>query len=55
MAVPPPGRLERLPRGLRDKLSQADFGSAVFGLKDGNFNYHLDKAKPANISFDPNA
>lgn len=43
------------PDGLRDKLSQADFGSAVFGLKDGNFNYHLEKAKPANISFDPNA
>ncbi|MFI5630324.1 NPP1 family protein [Streptomyces sp. NPDC051664] len=43
------------PAGLRDKLSQADFGSAVFGLKDGNFNYHLEKAKPANISFDPNA
>ncbi|WP_406432234.1 NPP1 family protein [Streptomyces sp. NBC_01589] len=43
------------PAGLRDKLSQADFGSAVFGLKDGNFNYHLEKAKPANIAFDPNA
>jgi hypothetical protein len=43
------------PDGLRNKLSQADFGSAVFGLKDGNFNYHLERAKPANIPFDPNA
>lgn len=34
------------PAGLRDKLSQANFGSAVFGLKDGNFNGHLVKAKP---------
>ncbi|MDX2813912.1 NPP1 family protein [Streptomyces sp. PA03-5A] len=43
------------PAGLRDKLSQADFGSAVFGLKDGNFNGHLAQAKPAGIPFDPNA
>ncbi|MEV8398494.1 NPP1 family protein [Streptomyces niveus] len=43
------------PAGLRDKLSQANFGSAVFGLKDGNFNGHLVKAKPAGIPFDPNA
>ncbi|QHY93750.1 Necrosis inducing protein (NPP1) [Streptomyces sp. S4.7] len=43
------------PDGLRDRLSQADFGSAVFGLKDGNFNGHLQKAKPAGIPFDPNA
>lgn len=43
------------PAGLRDKLSQAQFGSAVFGLKDGNFNYHLEKAKPAGIPFDPHA
>ncbi|MFB8265744.1 hypothetical protein ACFC96_03900 [Streptomyces sp. NPDC055955] len=41
--------------GLRAKLSQADFGSAVFGLKDGNFNHHLEKAEPAGIPFDPNA
>ncbi|MGW1818482.1 NPP1 family protein [Streptomyces sp. NPDC002125] len=40
------------PAGLRDKLSQADFGSAVFGLKDGNFNNHLEKAEPAGIPFD---
>lgn len=43
------------PAGIRDKLSQADFGSAVFGLKDGNVNAHLAKAKPAGIPFDPNA
>jgi hypothetical protein len=43
------------PAGLRDKLSQADFGSAVFGLKDGNFAGHLQKAKPADIPFDPGA
>ncbi|MEE1797969.1 NPP1 family protein [Streptomyces sp. JV176] len=43
------------PAGLRDKLSQANFGSANFGLKDGSFNSHLEKAKPAAIPFDPNA
>ncbi|MFE9764235.1 NPP1 family protein [Streptomyces sp. NPDC005808] len=43
------------PAGLRDKLTAYDFGSAVFGLKDGNFNYHLDLAKPDGIAFDPNA
>jgi hypothetical protein len=43
------------PAGLRDKLSQADFGSANFGLRDGNFNSHLATAKPAGITFDPNA
>ncbi|MFJ8858110.1 NPP1 family protein [Streptomyces sp. NPDC102451] len=43
------------PAGLRDKLVQADFGSAVFGLKDGNFAAHLQKALPAGIPFDPNA
>ncbi|MFJ8870059.1 NPP1 family protein [Streptomyces sp. NPDC102473] len=43
------------PAGLRDKLVQADFGSAVFGLKDGNFAAHLEKALPAGIPFDPYA
>jgi hypothetical protein len=43
------------PPGLRDKLSQADFGSAHFGLKDGSFNSHLQKAEPSGIAFDPNA
>lgn len=43
------------PAGLRDKLSAYDFGSANFGLKDGNFNSHLAAAKPSGIAFDPNA
>lgn len=43
------------PAGLRDKLSQADFGSALLGLKDGQFNAHLTKAEPAGIAFDPEA
>ncbi|MCX5388627.1 NPP1 family protein [Streptomyces sp. NBC_00094] len=43
------------PAGVRDKLTQADFGSAVFGLKDGNFEAHLAKAKPSGIAFDPYA
>ncbi|MFF3460768.1 NPP1 family protein [Streptomyces sp. NPDC002730] len=42
------------PAGLRDKLSQADFGSAHFGLKEGDFISHLAEAKPAGIPFDPN-
>ncbi|MFE9841550.1 NPP1 family protein [Streptomyces goshikiensis] len=41
------------PATLRDKLSQADFGSAHFGLKDDSFASHLAKAKPAGIPFDP--
>ncbi|MFG2874567.1 NPP1 family protein [Streptomyces sp. NPDC048337] len=41
------------PATLRDKLSQADFGSAHFGLKDGALASHLAKAKPAGIPFDP--
>lgn len=43
------------PAGVRDQLSAADFGSAIFGLKDGNFNSHLAAAMPAGISFNPNA
>jgi len=43
------------PAGLRDKLGAYDFGSANFGLKDGNFASHLAKAKPSGITFDPNA
>jgi hypothetical protein len=41
--------------GLRNKLSQYDFGSASFDLKGANFADHLMKAEPAGISFDPNA
>ena len=43
------------PAGLRDKLVQADFGSATFGIKDGQFTGNLAKAKPAGIPFDENA
>ncbi|MBL1099225.1 NPP1 family protein [Streptomyces coffeae] len=43
------------PAGIRDKLSQADFGKATFGIKDGQFTSHLAAAKPADIPFDPNA
>jgi hypothetical protein len=43
------------PDGLRDKLSQADFGSATLGIKDDTFVSHLEKAKPSDIPFDPAA
>lgn len=43
------------PEGLREKLSQADFGSGHFGLRDGSFADHLAKAKPEGIPFDPRA
>lgn len=43
------------PAGIRDRLTSADFGSATFGLKDDTLNSHLEKAKPADIPFDPNA
>lgn len=43
------------PAGIREKLTAADFGSAVFGLKDSTFAAHLAKAKPAGIPFDPYA
>jgi len=52
---PPLVGWDNYPAGLRDKLTQADFGSAQFGLRDGSFNGELAKAKPANIPFDPNA
>ncbi|WP_394845067.1 NPP1 family protein [Pendulispora brunnea] len=45
---------DNYPPGFRDKLTQYDFGSAQFGLRDGSFNGELSKAKPANIPFDPN-
>jgi hypothetical protein len=43
------------PAGVRDKLTSYNFGSANFGLKDGNFANHLAKAKPSGIPFDPYA
>ena len=43
------------PAGIRDILSNYDFGSANFGLRDSNFVTTLTRAKPAGIPFDPNA
>lgn len=43
------------PADLRDRLSQADFGSALLGVGDGQFKAHPAKAKPSAIPFDPNA
>jgi hypothetical protein len=52
---PPLVGWNRYPAGLRDKLSAYNFGSATLGIKDGQFNSHLAKAKPSGIAFDPNA
>ncbi|MEV6318335.1 NPP1 family protein [Streptomyces sp. NPDC051776] len=41
------------PDGVRDILTQADFGEANFGLKDSAFSSELMKAKPGGIPFDP--
>ncbi|MGW0932018.1 NPP1 family protein [Streptomyces sp. NPDC002644] len=41
------------PAGLRDRLSQANWGSANFGLTDSSYVSHLEKAKPAGIPFVP--
>ena len=38
---------------LRDKLMNADFGSATIKIKDGSFEYLLGVSKPAGIPFDP--
>jgi hypothetical protein len=43
------------PAGARDALSHADFGSAVFDLKDSHFNKMLGRAQPAGIPFNSNA
>jgi len=43
------------PAGVRDILSDYDFGSANFGLKDSAIVTTLSRAKPAGIPFDPNA
>lgn len=44
---------ERFPEGIRDALVSADFGSASLAISDGAFRDNLDKAKPADIPFDP--
>ncbi|WP_030432629.1 NPP1 family protein [Allokutzneria albata] len=41
------------PPGIRDRLVQADFGSAGFGLKDSAFGGQLERAKPSGIPFNP--
>ncbi|MGI5214678.1 NPP1 family protein [Plantactinospora sp. CA-290183] len=38
---------------LRDRLMNANFGSASIKIKDGSFEYLLNAAKPAGIPFDP--
>lgn len=38
---------------IRTTLSNYDFGSANFGLKDANFTNLLTEAKPAGITFNP--
>ncbi|MGP4113635.1 NPP1 family protein [Streptomyces sp. 4N509B] len=43
------------PAGVREVLSQHDFGSATFGLKDASFASHLALALPAGVPFDPHA
>lgn len=43
------------PEGYRDKLMNADFGSATIKITDGTFNSTLANSKPAGIPFDPNA
>ncbi len=43
------------PNDFRDRLMNADFGSATIKINDKNFNKALNDAKPAGIPFDPNA
>jgi hypothetical protein len=46
---------DRFPAGVRDKLVNANFGSASLAIKDSAFNHNLSISKPAGIPFDPNA
>jgi hypothetical protein len=41
------------PPGFRDRLTQADFGSAQLGIRDSSFAHELSKAKPGGVPFDP--
>ncbi|MDT0381283.1 NPP1 family protein [Streptomyces sp. DSM 42041] len=41
------------PSDFRDRLTQADFGSAQLGIRDSSFAHELSKAKPDGIPFDP--
>ena len=40
---------------IRDTLSNYDFGSAIFGLKDSYFATTLSRAMPSGIAFDPSS
>jgi hypothetical protein len=42
------------PAGLRDKLMNADFGSATIKINDGRFNDALANSMPSGIPFNPN-
>ncbi|OLF15899.1 NPP1 family protein [Actinophytocola xanthii] len=46
---------DHFPPGIRDRLVQANFGSASLAIKDGAFEQNLARAKPAGIPFDPYA
>jgi hypothetical protein len=46
---------EGYPAGYRDKLMNADFGSATLKIKDGSFNDNLAYSMPSGISFNPYA
>jgi len=46
---------DNFPAGIRDKLVNADFGSASLAIKDSAFAGNLASAKPSGIPFDPNA
>ncbi|MFZ4841481.1 NPP1 family protein [Mycetocola saprophilus] len=43
------------PSDYRNRLMNANFGAATIKINDQNFNWHLGAAKPAGISFNPNA
>jgi hypothetical protein len=43
------------PAGIRDILTQANFGAANLALKDGSFESDLAEAMPSGIAFDPYA
>ncbi len=44
---------ENFPAGVRNTLTQANFGKANLALKDGSFESDLAEAMPSGIAFDP--
>ncbi|MET8556331.1 NPP1 family protein [Streptomyces sp. NPDC004959] len=52
---PPVVGWDGYPPGIREKLTSADFGSALLGIRDDTFAAHLEKARPADVPFDPYA